>query len=120
MRTWIWLTLVNVLLVLGGIGGITIGDRPLSTGRLITVTDPAGEKLAATYYPGTKAAGLILLEGFGSDQITMRSAASEFVRDGVHVLTFDFRGHGRSPGALSFDTAATDRLAQQAIASLPA
>jgi pimeloyl-ACP methyl ester carboxylesterase len=73
--------------------------------------------LVGTYYLGTEQIGVILLEGFGSDQVTMRSAASEFAESGYHVLTFDFSGHGRSPGALGFDNASTDRLAHQVIAA---
>jgi hypothetical protein len=47
----------------------------------------------------------------------MRPAASVFLEAGAHILTFDFSGHGRSPGALGFDNAATDRLAYQALAA---
>ena len=60
---------------------------------------------------------LLILEGFGSDQVTMRSLSRSFARMGMHVFTFDFSGHGVSPGALCFDNAATDRLARQAIAA---
>ncbi len=63
---------------------------------------------------------MILLEGFGSDQVTLRSLARPFVLGGWHVLTFDFSGHGRSPGALDFKNAQTDRLARQTLAALEA
>jgi alpha-beta hydrolase superfamily lysophospholipase len=63
------------------------------------------------YYPGEIEAGVLLLEGFGSDQVNMRSAASEFAQAGYHIFTFDFSGHGRSPGTLGYDNAETLRLA---------
>jgi alpha/beta superfamily hydrolase len=56
---------------------------------------------------------VILAEGFGSDQIALRSLVEAFSRSGYHVLTFDFSGHGRSPGGLDYDNAQTDRLARQ-------
>jgi pimeloyl-ACP methyl ester carboxylesterase len=96
---------------------VAIADRPLWNGQCLTVAAPEGERLAATYYPGTRPAGVLLLEGFGSDQVTMRSLAAEFAREGIHVLTFDFSGHGRSPGGLGFDNAQTDVLARQALAA---
>lgn len=61
---------------------------------------------------------MILLEGFGSDQMTMTSLASEFARSGWHVFTFDFSGHGRSPSTLTFDNAQTELLANQALSAL--
>jgi esterase/lipase len=81
-------------------------------------TIPAGDRLVGTYYPGTQPNGVLLLEGFGSDQVTMTSLSSEFAGSGWSVFTFDFSGHGRSPGTLTFDNAQTDRLAHQAIAAL--
>ena len=61
---------------------------------------------------------MLLLEGFGSDQVTMTSLAREFAGGGWHVFTFDFSGHGRSGGTLDFDNARTDRLAKQTLAAL--
>jgi predicted esterase len=71
-----------------------------------------------TVYPGRTAdVWVILLEGFGADQVTMCSLANEFVNAGISVASFDFSGHGRSPGGLTFDNAATDRLAKQVLAA---
>jgi pimeloyl-ACP methyl ester carboxylesterase len=109
-----WLGLVLTVVALGTIYS---SDRPLRRGQRRVFWDPEGEPLVGTYYPGVERAGVMLLEGFGSDQVTMRSAVGEFVKAGYHVLTFDFSGHGRSPGALGFDNAATDRLARQVIAA---
>jgi pimeloyl-ACP methyl ester carboxylesterase len=64
----------------------------------------------SSYFPGRQGHGVLLLKGFGSDQVTITSLASQFPQVGWHVFTFDFSGHGRSPGALTFDNAQTDRL----------
>ncbi len=117
LRLWPVLTIASALLALLSVVLIFIGDAPLSKGQAIAIRASETETLAGTYYPGMKSVGIILLEGFGSDQVTMRSAASEFVRSGLHVLAFDFSGHGRSPGALTFDNAASDRLARQVLAA---
>ncbi len=117
-RTAIVLTIAGLILSLGSILTVWLIDRPLANSQPVAFTDPAGDKLVGTYYAGEWPYGVILLEGFGSDQITMRSLASEFARQGFKVFTFDFSGHGRSPGTLAFDNAATDRLAYQALAAL--
>ncbi len=112
-----WLTWGGLLLVLLSIWGIAWGDRVLSELVLYTFTDFEGTQWEGTYYPGSQPAGVLILEGFGSDQVTMRSLSRSFAQMGMHVFTFDFSGHGVSPGALGFDNAATDRLARQAIAA---
>jgi pimeloyl-ACP methyl ester carboxylesterase len=43
----------------------------------------------------------------------LRSLVRELTASGAHVLTFDYSGHGASPGALTYDNASTDRLAGQ-------
>ena len=116
-RLWRALTIAAALLALLSVGLIVAGDAPLAKGQTLVITAPEGETLVGTYYPGEENAGVLLLEGFGSDQVTMRSIASELARAGLHVLTCDFSGHGRSPGALTFDNAATDRLARQVLAA---
>ncbi|NTU75649.1 MAG: alpha/beta hydrolase [Anaerolineaceae bacterium] len=115
MKRW-WfpaLLIFGLVMFLFSMTVIYSADNPLSKAETLTFTSQDGENLAGTYYPGDKPYGIILLEGFGSDQVTMRSAAREFASLGVHVFTFDFSGHGRSQGALAFDNAATDRLARQ-------
>ncbi len=87
----------------------------LSPPQSLRIIDPNQDVLSATYYPGLKPYGVILLEGFGSDQVTMTSFASEFARNDWHVFSFDFSGHGRSSGTLSFDNASTDHLARQSL-----
>ena len=116
--TFIILAVLGVFLVLGSIVTVAIMDRSLANHQSVTFLTSTGDSLASTYYPGTKPVGVILLEGFGSDQVTMTSLASEFTHSGWHVFTFDFSGHGRSPGVLSFDNAQTDRLANQTLSAL--
>jgi pimeloyl-ACP methyl ester carboxylesterase len=115
--TFMILTNLGLFLVLGSITTIAVIDRPLANRQSVTFFASTGDSLVGTYYPGTEPVGVILLEGFGSDQVTMTSLASEFARSGWHVFTFDFSGHGRSPGILTFDNAQTDRLANQALSA---
>lgn len=116
-RSWAGLALLGLAVTLASLAAIFAGDSALHPGQRVTFFDPAGEPLSGTYHPGTRPAGVLLLEGFGSDQTAQRSIASEFAQGGVHVMTFDFSGHGRSPGGLAFDNAATDRLARQVLAA---
>lgn len=111
------LTIIGVILFGFSMGFIYYNDRALSKGEPIEFTANETDVLRGTYYEGSKDAGIILLEGFGSDQITCKSVTSEFVNLGFHVMTFDFSGHGRSLGTLTFDNAQTDRLANQTIAA---
>jgi predicted esterase len=112
------LTYLGILLAAGATLLAASLNRPLWGGQPVTFASPAGDRLAGTYHPGAQPAGVLLLEGFGSDQVTMTALAGEFARSGWHVFTFDFSGHGRSPGALTFDNAQTDRLARQTGAAL--
>ncbi len=114
-KTAVFLLLLGVISCLGW---LYRADSVLQNGRSHPFTSPAGEPLNGNYYPGYQPAGILILSGFGGDQVMMRSAVSEFAQAGVHVFTFDYSGHGRSPGTLTFDNAATDRLAQQVLAAL--
>ncbi len=110
--------LLGLFLTLLAFVALYTGDSALAGSRQIVFTDPAGDRLDGTYYPGQREAGLIIFEGFSADQVMMRSAAVEFARAGFHVFTFDFSGQGKSPGSLGFDNAATDRLAFQSQAAM--
>lgn len=116
-RRGFWLMAGGLLLAVGSLFGLYLGDRPLWGGEALAIEVGGDETLAGTYHEGWLDAGVLLLSGFGSDQVTMRSAASEYARNGWHVLTFDFAGHNRSPGGLGFDNAETDRLARQTLAA---
>ncbi|MBE2225385.1 MAG: alpha/beta fold hydrolase, partial [Anaerolineae bacterium] len=118
MNKWKIIALVGGVMLVGALVWLYVSDGALRNGRSAPI--PLVDKnleLAAVYYPGTQEAGLILLQGFGSDQVAMHSMASEFAQAGVHVLTFDFTGHGRSPGGIGFDNAQTDDLARQFLAA---
>jgi pimeloyl-ACP methyl ester carboxylesterase len=116
--TWVkavmWL---GVLLVAGSLFSLSQWDDPLAGGELVTIEVPGDERLVGTYWPGTDDRGVLLLEGFGSDQTALRPIATNFANSGYHVLSFDFSGHGRSPGGLDFDNASTDRMAKQVLAA---
>jgi pimeloyl-ACP methyl ester carboxylesterase len=112
------LLIIAILCLCVGLAGLIVLNRGFADQQLVTFSDPARDSLTGTYHPGTENIGVILLEGFGSDQIGMRPAASVFMNAGAHILTFDFSGHGRSPGGLGFDNASTDRLATQVLAAM--
>ncbi len=105
------------ILLLAGLIGLGVISRPFNQIQKITFKEPGGDVLHASYISGTQPLGVIMLEGFGSDQIALRPATSVFVNAGFHVFSFDFSGHGRSSGGLGFDNAETDRLAKQVLAA---
>ncbi len=112
----LYLFIFGVFLAFIPIIFIRIKDsQSLSTPESLKIIDTDSVELSGTYYHGSNPYGVILLEGFGSDQITMTTLASEFAANSWHVLTFDFSGHGRSSGTLAFDNASTDRLAGQTL-----
>lgn len=86
--------------------------------EVLQFTTPESTTLMGTFYPGEESAGVILLEGFGSDQINMTSLRIEFLQAGFNVFTFDFSGHGRSDGTLGFDNAQTDTQTKQLIQAI--
>ena len=105
------------ILLLAGLIGLGVISRPFSKVQEVTFEEPGGDVLHASYISGTQPLGVIMLEGFGSDQIALRPATNFFINAGFHVFSFDFSGHGRSSGGLGFDNAETDRLAQQVLAA---
>ena len=115
---WFYITIIGILLTASAIITAWVIDKDLWDGNAVRFSDDAGDILIGTYYPGESDAGILLLEGFGSDQVTMRSAAREFAESGYHVFSFDFSGHGRSPGTLAYDNAETPRLANQTLSAL--
>ena len=113
-RTIAWIPTIigGVLLLAAGIVLVSLEAR-LPKGEGIEILESGGDLLAGTYYPGERDRGVILTEGFGSDQAALRSLVAAFAEQDYHILTFDFSGHGRSPGGLGFDNAETNRLALQ-------
>ncbi|MBN2152020.1 MAG: alpha/beta fold hydrolase [Candidatus Lokiarchaeota archaeon] len=92
-------------------------DPELLARQGTTFVDPSGDVLVGSYYPGSVPRGAILLHGFSGEQAAMKGIASEMASMGLHVLTFDFSGHGLSPGTITLDNARLDRLARQVIAA---
>ncbi len=103
----------GLLCLFVGLIGLLVLDLPLRNHQSMTLISSAGESLSATYYPGSVSKGVLLLEGFGSDQHMLRSLVRDLTASGLHVFTFDYSGHGYSPGALTYDNASTERLAGQ-------
>lgn len=103
----------GLLFLLIGIPGLLALDYPLLERRPLTLISPEGTHLSATFYPGSVPYGVLLLEGFGSDQHMMRSLVRDLRTSGLHVFTFDFTGHGASTGSIEYDNASTGRLAGQ-------
>jgi predicted esterase len=98
-------------------GSIWWMDSSLNNAQLVLIPTAEDHSLIGTYYPGKNPIGILFLEGFGSDQIMMKPLVSEFAEWDAHMMTFDFSGHGRSPSAITFDNAASDRLAYEILAA---
>lgn len=96
------------------------GDSILLNPERIFFESENEETLVGFYHQPAQSRryGVLMLEGFGSDQVSMRSAANQFLQDGFQVFTFDFTGHGRSTGTLQLDNASTDFQSKQVIAAL--
>ena len=124
-RTSILILAAGLTLTISALIVLYLDDGTLFYNQPFTTTTPEGDQLNGVYYPGTLTPnnldpdtsnpGILLLEGFGSDQGSMRSLANEFNNVGFPVFTVDFSGQGSSPGALTFDNTQTDRLAQQVL-----
>ena len=57
-----------------------------------------GVKLKATYYaPDKPGPGMLLLHECDMDRKSWQSLATSLANNGIHVLTFDYRGFGESP-----------------------
>ena len=110
-------TIISFVLVISTLGSLLIIDTPLLNGQTIRFTDENKDILRGKYYIGERDAGIIFLEGFGSDQIALRNVMTEFAQLKIHMFSFDFSGQGKSSGVLGFDNAETDRLAKQALLS---
>ena len=115
-RKSIFLLINLFILTVGSIGLLRL-NAAFADQQTILFKGSAGDTLHGTYLPGKESIGVLMLEGFGSDQIAMRPAARIFREAGAHIFTFDFSGHGRSDGTLGFDNASTDRLAYQVISA---
>jgi len=109
------LSLVFLLITCLTVGLLYYNDRYLLDQESVSFNSASGIKLKGFYYPGTINAGVMLLEGFGADQLMLKGFVMEFAKLGFHVFSFDFSGHGLSYGSIGFDNAATDVLAYQVL-----
>lgn len=80
-----------------------VGRSPADVGlayRDITVKSADGLELKGWYLPGTGPAGIVLCHGFPANRECLVPFLPWLHRAGFHVLTFDFRALGESPGDL--------------------
>jgi fermentation-respiration switch protein FrsA (DUF1100 family) len=111
-----YISLIVLLFTCISVSLLYYNDRTLIRNReSISFSAPNGDNLKGYYYPGTLNAGVLLLEGFGSDQIMMKGIAAEFAKLGFYVFSFDYSGHGSSMGTIGFDNAQTDTLALEVL-----
>ncbi len=113
--TSIPILLIGLFLTGLALVGLYLGDNTLFNAKPFSLTSPDGDQLNGTYYPGDQDVAILLVEGFNSDQVSMRSLAAEFNNAGFNVFTFDFPGQGSSSGSLTFDNTQTDRLANDVL-----
>lgn len=75
---------------------LAYGESPVKTVNLdILASD--GINLKATYYsPGKPGPGMLLLHECDMDRKSWQSLATSLANNGIHVLTFDYRGYGET------------------------
>jgi pimeloyl-ACP methyl ester carboxylesterase len=109
--------LLGFMLIAVAIWGLWTGDSALADAQDIAFATHDNstwqDTLNGTYYPGASAYGVVLAHGFSGSETMMRPLAVAFAQAGIHVLTFNFSGHGDSDGSLTLDNAQQDRIAQQ-------
>jgi pimeloyl-ACP methyl ester carboxylesterase len=81
----------------------TIGKNPQNTDELpyqsvSLFNEEDNITLAGWYTPSKNQAAIILLHGYGSNRLEMRSRAEVLERHGYGVLSYDLRSHGESQG----------------------
>jgi pimeloyl-ACP methyl ester carboxylesterase len=112
------ISLLSFLIVLVSLTVIQVNDRHIADNqKIIFSVEADSERLKGTYYPGIINSGVVVLEGFGSDQFAVKNVISEFANLGLHVFAFDFSGQGKSKGTLLLDISRTDKLAKQVSAA---
>jgi pimeloyl-ACP methyl ester carboxylesterase len=115
-----WIRLLSV----GLIGGISLACIVIEVIYVITITKPAPSvigrppqnsngreyqpvtlvseqediRISGWYISSENGAAIILLHGFGSNRLEMKSRADILARHGYGVLLYDLRGHGESGG----------------------
>ena len=107
--------LVLGLIIILSFSGILISlELKIRNKRVFSIIDERTQDIIiCTYYTGSIDYGVIVLQGFGSDQISIKSIITEFIIEGFHVFSYDYSGHGRSSGFIDFNNTGTDKLALQ-------
>jgi esterase/lipase len=96
----IWTLLFAVALALGACGG---DEPPVDIGTEISFEVPAARGQPQTILlrgieRGSGTVGVVLAHMLNSSQTAWTPLVTELLGRGLHVLTFDFRGHGLSGG----------------------
>ena len=79
------------------VSAVTAGAQ--ITLQYASVAAPDGVQLKASYYsPGKPGPGVLLLHQCNRDRFVWNDLAAQLAASGIHVLTFDMRGFGESPG----------------------
>ncbi len=105
---------VSILLILSFFALLLSFEVKISDKEIFEIIDEKRQDtIVCTYYSGSIPFGVMVMQGFSSDQISIKSIVMEFNLQGFHVLTFDYSGHGRSSGFIDFNNTATDIQAQQ-------
>ena len=73
-------------------------DFPDLRGEPVTIPSGTGISLAATFFPGTSRAAIVLSHGYGNDQGEVLPWAAFLHRAGYGVLVYDMRARGGSGG----------------------
>lgn len=86
----------------------------LGAGDAVDITSADGVVLKGSYYdPGRPGPGMLLVHQCNMDRTSWESLAGSLVDAGVHVLTFDLRGFGETPGEGLVAPDSFPRLMQQ-------
>lgn len=86
----------------------------LAAGDAVDIASADGTVLKGSYYdPGRPGPGMLLVHQCNMDRTSWESLAGSLVDAGVHVLTFDLRGFGETPGEGLVAADSFPRLMQQ-------
>ena len=98
--------------------GLVVSAQVKGTDFDIVAAD--GAKLRATYYsPGKPGPGMLLLHQCDMNRQSWNALAQALAERGVHVLTFDYRGYGETPGGGSGNLSSDIDLAFETLNSKP-
>ena len=86
----------------------------LAESRAVDITSADGVVLKGSYYdPGRPGPAMLLVHQCNMDRTSWESLAGSLAAAGVHVVTFDLRGFGETPGEGLVSPESFPRLLQQ-------